>query len=313
MSDQMNENEPRLPISRRTFLKAALTTGAALALNGIVSKIENTGRSVMQSRTEARSETDPAVLLNTFALRSFNPDEKESAEYSILKYKTSYKASSTFKERVERINKEYKPLIKNAFNKVALNSGESIYIEWLLIMPGLIMAESSADPNPDGDDIGLCQLTDPAIKDAKALLHQDDEYIDPQVPQNNITLALAYLLFLHKSFPTADMAIWAYNLGSGNLTKGMEEYIVELYGEDQRQNIENALNDPRRGPAAFLYKGSPVNVYQLLESRKVADKMNGLTRGEFAKEEVREYFYKVIGAAQAYLEVERTLISQTID
>lgn len=294
MSDQMNEIEPGR-VTRRGFLKSAAAKVAAATVTALGLHATASGLGVyidsVTRQPDNLPKSDPESLLKNFALASFSSGEKESVEHTILKYKTSYIASSTFKERVGRINKEYKRLIQNAFSEVALKSGESMDLAWLLVMPGLILAESSANPNPiDGSDIGLCQLTEPAIEDSKKLLGRAGEYMDPQDPQNNITLALAYLIFLNKSFPTADMNIWAYNLGSGNLTTAMEEYIVE---------------------PAFLYQNSPVNVYRLLGSKKVSEKMNELTKGEFAKDEVREYFYKVIGAAQAYLEVESQLYPQT--
>lgn len=316
MSDQMNENEPK-GLTRRGFLKAAAAkvaaaTAAALGLHATASGLGVYLDWATKRQPDNLPKSDPESSIINIILANFSSEEKESAENSILKYKTLYVSSSAFEERVRRINKEYKPLIQKAFNEVALKSGASMNLVWLSVFPGLILAESSADPNPiDGSDIGLCQLTEDAIKDAKKNLHQEDEYIDPHIPENNIKLALAYLIFLSKTFPTADMNIWAYNLGSGNLTAAMEEYIVELYGEDRRADIENALEDPGRGPAAFLYQNSRVNVYKLLRSKKVSEKMNDLTKGEFEKEEVREYFYKVIGAARACLEVEKEIISQT--
>lgn len=300
MPDQMNENEPK-GITRRVFIKGGLALAGALTLNTVTTRVDNAEKEKISQKRESLKKPDPGADLRNFALQNFNPQEKEVSESSIGYFAKYYLSSSIFPERVITIHNEYRDFIENAFSVLKSKAFELNPL-WKEVMPGLILVESSADKKT-GPDIGLCQLTTPAIADAKKLLGKEYEDADPNDPKTNITFALTYLIRLFNNYDSPDMAIWAYNLGIGTLNQTIKAYCIDKLGVNQKADIENTLDDPKRGPSSLI-KSTQVNALRIIQSQAAVDKIQEIAP-QALEEERFMYFWKVIGATQAYMEAEQ--------
>lgn len=120
----------------------------------------------------------------------------------------------------------YKPIIKEVCKNAALSS--SISKEWLeKVMLGLIFTESKGDPNA-GNTLtnkgrGLTQLEPAAVLEAKKAAKLPDN-INVLDPKTNITLAVYYLDKLLNLYRDPTLALWAYNLGEGNINDAILTY-----------------------------------------------------------------------------------------
>lgn len=303
MSDEIREGESK-GITRRALLKGAAALAGALALNTITTRSDNAAKEKASQTRELSKDPDPGLEIRNFALKSFITDQdKKISKNSIGNFARYYLSSSSFPERVITIHNEYKNFIGEAFDILAAK-GFNIDPLWKSVMPGLILAESSADPKT-GPDIGLCQLRAPAIADARALLGKEYENADPNDPKNNIIFALTYLIRLFNNYNTPDMAIWAYNLGIGTLNQTIQAYTIEKLGENHKPDIDNTLGDPKRGPSALI-KANEINTLKIIQSQAATDKLQEIAP-KALENEGRFYFWKVIGAAQAYLEAEKEI------
>ena len=306
MSDEIREGEPK-GVTRRALLKGALALAGALTLNTIATRSDNAAKEKASQTRELSKNPDPGLEIRNFTLENFNPKEKDVSERSIRYFSSHYLSSSIFPERVITIHNEYRTFIDDAY-EVIKSKGFDINPFWKEIMPGLILAESSANPKTE-PDIGLCQLRAPAIADVRALLGKEYENADPNDPKTNITFALAYLIRLSNNYKSPDMAIWAYNLGMGTLNQTIKAYAIEKLGEAHKADIENTLGDPKRGPSSLI-KANEINALKIIQSQSAIDKIQEIAPKTLEGER-RFYFWKVIGAAQAYREAEKHIFPQS--
>lgn len=295
--------EDGIELTRRAFLKGsiALFAGSALARYFHIRDGENFV-AVRGKETTAEDEVDLEERIKDFALPNYGSSDKAVAVTKAEYWKDWYKQSSGFKDVVIRLQQNYATPLFNAREAVSRKMGIDINEYWIALVAGLILAESTAQDNPpEGKDIGPCQLRKEAIEDAIAILGEDYKNIDPQKPENNITLAFTYLMRINKDYPTPDLTIWSYNLGIGNMAHAIEEYGVWKLGEDQRQNLDQTLNNPKKGPASLI-RSLSINALHLLESGGVHKVLS--KRAPFAFENrAEEYFFKVLGGSLAFVAV----------
>lgn len=140
-------------------------------------------------------------------------------------------------EHVARTLK-YKQMIKDVCTNARLSS--SVSKEWFeKVMLGLIFTESKGDPNagdtPSNKGRGLTQLEPGAEADAKIAAGISGN-INITDPKTNTTLAVYYLDKLINLYRDPTLALWAYNLGEGN----MNDAIV-TYAKSQAEKIEDKI------------------------------------------------------------------------
>ncbi len=306
---------PNIPdLSRRRFLQvsAAAALVGSLALHKLANRANPLRPPEDDNKTDNGSKIEAPDLqtrLKDFALQNYDEADRKAVEPIIDYWRKLYKGSSAFKEDIERLEKNYVNFIHVAYGEVSKRVG-AIDDRFIALMAGLILAESSARDNPpEGEDIGVCQLTPDAINDAKKILGPDYKDADPKDPKINIILSLAYLAYINKSYPAVDLTIWNYNLGMANMAYGIEEYGVEKLGEDQRDNLNQTLSDTERGPA-HLIRSLKINAIRLLQSPKARQVLEVRAPHVF-RDKAEEYFFKVLGASLAVIEVKEESISQT--
>lgn len=174
----------------------------------------------------------------------------------------------------------------NAFDKdiieIGKNLGYSPNSPILEILPALIFEESLGEQkakSPSGAT-GLCQLHMPTAKDMLTRLRSKQQesgvkkaldnirYVynpntksyepDLEDKTTNITLALEYLNYLYGLFPDTATALWAYNIGPGNMRYALQTYMAK----DIHKPIDIQLD------SINMYKGTE-------EERRKAMKQNG--------------------------------------
>lgn len=125
--------------------------------------------------------------------------------------------------------REWKNLVHDVVEKENVKS--PLGKEWLeKAMLGLIFTENKGRPKTDelsklsgNKGIGLCQLEANAISDAREWAHLPPN-INPEDPKTNITLAVHYLNHMFNLYGDPTLALWAYNLGPGNMNDAIATY-----------------------------------------------------------------------------------------
>lgn len=127
-------------------------------------------------------------------------------------------------------------IYRKEYTEYVVKYSEQYGVEENLIY-ALIKAESNFNPNAVSHQNakGLMQLMDSTAEDLakKCKINLKDKYIlDPDV---NIQLGTQYLASLLNKYECVEVALAAYNAGSGNVDKWIKDGIIKADGSD----IEN--------------------------------------------------------------------------
>lgn len=247
MSDQMSENEPKpRGQNRRSFLINAGKAGiyATAAFAGLINLFEARRSTTSPQQAGAQIPGVDIIDLFTTESRESEMDElfKDIKTFVFNKYKQSDLSQINQKIELEARNhldkteyfppfaakiKGYHELIINAAKTIQEITGKAVEPEWIGVMFGLILSESSGDPkavhvdpddpnNEEKKDRGLCQIRIPTEKIVREKLNWGEvDIFDPGI---NITIGLEYLMILMDKYQQDPLlALSAYNFGDGDV------------------------------------------------------------------------------------------------
>jgi len=240
---------------------------------------------------------------------------RESGEYQNLLYTPFIIRTRQYDEQVERVlnTLEFKSQFNLYENKVNLKD----------LFMGLIFAESKGDKgakSPAGAT-GLSQvMKKTAIKlfeelkasgDAKKLgiLHvdlMDLKKNDLADPRTNIIFGLKYFQELMRMYYDPTLAIWAYNMGPGNLNKlimaEVEDTISKIGDPLKKRAAEleynKMLSDIKRPGTSHLAEKYKLNFSNMMTSAAVQREMDKFE--DFNKDEALRYVPRVASAARIF-------------
>ncbi len=106
-----------------------------------------------------------------------------------------------------------------------------------LLVYAIIKAESNFEPDvvSKSNAVGLMQLMDTTAEDTAKKLGMEYEKDELKDPETNIKLGTKYFSTLYESYKSVPIALTAYNAGSGNVDKWIQEETISADGSD----IEN--------------------------------------------------------------------------
>lgn len=149
---------------------------------------------------------------------------------------------------------------KKEYTEYVSKYSEEYNVEEDLIY-AIIKAESNFDPNAQSnkDAQGLMQLmysTAEEIADKINISLTEDNILDPEI---NINLGTNYISSLLNKYDCVEIALAAYNAGSGNVDKWIENGVIQSDGSD----IENI---PYKETNTYVRKVMrDYNIYMQLE------------------------------------------------
>ena len=106
-----------------------------------------------------------------------------------------------------------------------------------LLIYAMIKAESNFKPDvvSKSDAVGLMQLMDTTAEDTAKKLGMEYEKDELKDPETNIKLGTKYFSTLYATYKSVPIALTAYNAGSGNVDKWLQDETISKDGLD----IEN--------------------------------------------------------------------------
>ncbi|OGE14056.1 hypothetical protein A3F00_01875 [Candidatus Daviesbacteria bacterium RIFCSPHIGHO2_12_FULL_37_11] len=242
MSDQLNEGEPketRNGINRRSFITFTAKTlaYAAAAATALVNPFEsNRGNNNTQQKAGAQipgvevidhitseNQTDQLFEgIKAFVFEKYIQNDLSQINQKIEAAAKEHLDKTEFFPPFAAKIKNYHALIINAAKTIEKITGKTVDPDWIGIMFGLILAESSGDPgavhvdpedpnNEEKEDRGLCQIKLPTERIVRNKLNWGEVNIfDPGI---NITIGLEYLMILMEKYNDPVLALSAYNFG----------------------------------------------------------------------------------------------------
>ena len=130
-----------------------------------------------------------------------------------------------------------KKIYKTEFGEYVEKYSQENNVDPLMIY-ALIKTESNFDEGATSNKgaCGLMQIMDNTAREiAQNTLMEYESGITLYNPENNIKIGIKYFAELRKTFGNDEIALAAYNAGSGNVNKWIEEGIINADGS----NIEN--------------------------------------------------------------------------
>ncbi len=223
-------------------------------------------------------------------LENLGEEAQDALATEVEKYRNDYLQ----KERVviDEIISKRDPVIQEVVENIkGIDDERKVFLRKAL--GGIIFAESRNVENPseDEDVVGLCQVkTGTAGLSREALLH----------PETNIKAAAEYLNTLCNTIPDRALALWAYNIGEGNIAYFMGNYLNALDSKtpEMIEDIQEMLDKNSEARVNLIEKyinNGMVDFYTLVSSSTV----DNVIKSEIDEEETSGYVYRVAGAALA--------------
>lgn len=317
--DQGEGLKPNPQPTRRSILKT-IAAGATTALIGsrpesksnIVPPKPKPPALLTPSETKMTSEQLRDYFLDfIFPKDRYHLEERAAELEKVEKWRQHFLNPSNplnllKRTAVGKITPDINPAFQTAARGFHHNFGLSVDNEWRQILAGLILVESSGNPQAISKDekgnpiaYGLCQLKMKVAAEAARELKipwNPDKLLDKDT---NLQLGCYYLMKMIRLYPDCSLAIWSYHLGSGNMDAAIRQFVYDRAKDktelDQAQAIFGTPFPP--GTSIFTKK------YQLTAAKLQNDQTvkQELTSRGATQDDTFNYLYKVVGATLALI------------
>ncbi|MDO8639560.1 MAG: transglycosylase SLT domain-containing protein [bacterium] len=251
-------------MTRRDFLKESVKKIEQFGAAGVTAKLGlsipfqppsfgNENKIIVGDGEQMEEDPIRAYVNSSALFRNCSRYEKKKAEEIINSQYDKDTGEDGKEKKIQRV----KELRNNPnIDYLANITGFHVASPFRRLIYPLIYVESSGEEAAvgGGTDFGLCQIQMPTAKRMLEKLRDErnmialnevqvgaDERPNLKDPATNVILALEYLNSLYRAYPDYSLALWAYNLGEGNMYKAVETYLREDAGLTDSE-INNLLN-----------------------------------------------------------------------